>query len=179
MSNNSFALTATLGKKSLQVENCTSLLYKNILKLPVFLNASVLFVITEYLCKTAAEMLHQMAKYMIRQICKPIYPDLIQYNSANGEFLSLKNCFVLPWPQQHAKELVLLTVICMKKKVFMLRIHTFKQCFKCSGVQRPTSNTFFKSVGGFFTAKCSRRITKWVNNISLCVTFIFGTTPRW
>jgi len=96
MSNNSFALTATLGKKSLQVENCTSLLYKNILKLPVFLNASVLFVITEYLCKTAAEMLHQMAKYMIRQICKPIYPDLIQYNSANGEFLSLKNCFVLP-----------------------------------------------------------------------------------
>ena len=130
----------------------------------------------------------QVAKY-IPQICKLTHPYFIQKKLFYWRVTFSWKLFCLfldkMWKNLSSWQSSYLRM----EKMFMLRIHTFMQCFEKFGVQEPTSNsintlhhivsTFLKSVSSFFAAKCSRWIMQRVNNIScLTLLFIFGTTPR-
>ena len=136
MSNNSI-----LVKKLFKVENisvspfCTKLSQCT----SFFLNASVLFLSTKIFVQNPGIKLVHIAKY-IRQTCKLTHITS-KRNPANWEFLSLKNCFVSSFSSRKRRKNSLsrqVSYFCMEK-MFMMRIHTFTQCFR-SGVQGSTSN---------------------------------------
>jgi len=192
MSNNSLAFNIRTCQQLFKVENnsvhpfCTKLSQSA----SFFWNTSVVFLSAKIFVQNRCRDLLSLFKWRNTYSSDPDYANLpthisFKQNSANGEFLFLKNCFVSHLTSTRRERTRLLerhltsvwrrysnceTIFShsvLNRLEFKTRLLTSLTAFTT------LSSTFFKSAGGFVSAKCSRWIMQRVSNISLGATFLF------